>query len=272
MLAGCSALRIGYATAPDFLYWWFDGYVDFDDAQTPRAREAIAQWFAWHRRTQLPDYAALLARTQADLGRDTTPERVCALWDEVRSRARVAYEQALPAIAELAVSLTPQQLEHLQARYAKNNAKYRDEFLQPDPAERRRAGVKRGVDRAESLYGRIDDAQRERIVRSVERSPHDPALQLAERRARQEDALALLRDVAGASPDRAQAALRAWAHRFERSPRDEYRRYAERLTNYLCAASAQFHNATSAEQRQAAIAKLKGWEVDLRTLAADAKP
>ena len=45
-------------TAPDLVYWWLDRYIDFNDTQTPRVHEAIKQWFAWHRRSQLPDYAA----------------------------------------------------------------------------------------------------------------------------------------------------------------------------------------------------------------------
>ena len=55
MISGCSALRIGYSTAPDLVYWWLDGYVDFNADQTTRVRAVIAQWFAWHRRAELPD-------------------------------------------------------------------------------------------------------------------------------------------------------------------------------------------------------------------------
>src|SRR5260221_1387158 len=55
LVSGCSALRIGYSTAPDLGYWWLDRYVDFSGGQTPHGRAAIAQWFIWHRRTELPD-------------------------------------------------------------------------------------------------------------------------------------------------------------------------------------------------------------------------
>ncbi|MGF2075406.1 hypothetical protein, partial [Enterococcus casseliflavus] len=91
----CSALRFGYNQAHELVYWWLDGYADFDDAQTPRVRDAVATWFQWHRRTQLADYAALLARAQQDVLADTTPERVCAWWDEVRRRSDIALDRAL---------------------------------------------------------------------------------------------------------------------------------------------------------------------------------
>src|SRR5690349_2953366 len=66
-LAGCSALRIGYGQAPELSYWWADKYFDFDGEQSPRVRTALRQWFAWHRGSELPDYAQRLARAQAEL-------------------------------------------------------------------------------------------------------------------------------------------------------------------------------------------------------------
>ena len=75
--AGCSALRFGYNQASDLAYWWLDGYVDFNDAQSVLARNAIASWFAWHRGTQLPDYAVLLARArERSAGRQHAGARV----------------------------------------------------------------------------------------------------------------------------------------------------------------------------------------------------
>ena len=44
--------------------------------------------------------------------------------------------------------------------------------------------------------------------------------------------------------------------------------YQQRLNEYNCAIAAKFHNSTTPAQRQAARTKLKGWEDDLRALAA----
>ncbi len=270
MLSGCSALRIGYSQAADLAYWWLDGYADFDSEQTRRLREALAQWFAWHRKTQLPDYAQLLARAQAEVRAETTPTRVCEWQLELLKRAHTAFEQAAPAAAEWALSVTPQQIQHIERRYAKANDEFRDDYLQEDPRERNEATIKRAVERAESLYGRLDDSQRARIAVAMARSPFDPELWLAERKLRQQDALQLLRKLSAGGASRAQAegALRVYADHIERSPRDAYRRYSERLVEFNCAFGASLHNSSSLAQRRMAVNKLSGWEGDLRTLVA----
>lgn len=271
-LGGCSAVRFGYNQAPDLLYWWFDAYADFDEAQTLRTREGLRRWFDWHRRTQLPDYAQLLARAQTEAPADATPEQACRWWEQIRERGERALGEALPYAADVIVRLTPAQIEHVQRRQAKTNDEFRAEYLDADREKRLRANVDRAVERAEFFYGRLDETQRERVAQRVAASPFDPELWFAERRARQQEALALLRRVTAEKPgrDATIAMLRAYAERLGRSPREEYRRYAQRLTTYNCGFAAALHNDATAAQRQALAARLKGWESDVRALASDA--
>ncbi|HEX6707515.1 MAG TPA: DUF6279 family lipoprotein [Albitalea sp.] len=274
LLTACSALRLGYGQAPELVYWWLDGYVDLDDDQSPRVREALRQWFRWHRGTQLVDYAGLLQHTRGQLADTLTPAQVCRLADEVQARVDTAFEQAVPAVAELARTLTPEQLAHLQHKQAKNNADYRNDYLQDTTEERLKAQVKRVVERAETLYGRLDDAQREKVAQWVADSPFDAQRWAAERELRQVEVRQVLRRIAGGAlpPQEAQAAVRrVYQHSF-RSPREDYRAYQQRLAQYNCAFAAQVHNLTSPEQRQRAVARLKGWEDDLRSLAAPGRP
>ena len=279
MLSGCSALRIGYSTAPDLVYWWLDGYVDFTSDQTPRVREALKQWFAWHRRTQLPDYASLLARAQREVLEPTTPAAVCAWQADVERRLDAAIEGALPAAAELMLGLAPEQLQHVERRMAKASGELRADYLQADLAERKAKSLERTAERFEMLYGRLDAAQRERLATLLAASSFDAERWLAERRTRHREmlhAMTLASAAArrGAARDAAlqlaEAAVRVIAERSARSPRADYRAYQQRLTQDNCALVARMHNAMTAGQRQAARTKLKGWEDDLRMLIAAA--
>lgn len=56
-LGACSTARLAYNQAPKLLYWWLDGYVDFNGAQSEQARQDIDAFMAWHRSAELPAYA-----------------------------------------------------------------------------------------------------------------------------------------------------------------------------------------------------------------------
>ena len=272
LLAGCSVLRLAYPQVPTLAYWWLDGYVDFNDSQAPRVREQLDELFRWHRSNQLPDYVALLARAQAEVQADATAARMCAWFDELAARLDAAYGHALPAAAEIALTLTPAQVDAMERKFAKSNEEFRADYLQATPASRLKAAVKRSVERAESLYGRLDEAQRERIAREVAASPFDPDLWQAERLQRQRDILQTLRRLQAdrASPEQAQAALGALAEQARHSPREAHRAYQQRLLQANCAVAALVHNGTTPAQRQVAAATFKGWETDLRALATPA--
>lgn len=268
-LGGCSALRVGYGQAPQLVHWWLDGYLDFDDNQAVRVRESIRAWFRWHRSTQLADYAVLLARMQAEMAEPVSPAQVCRLWDEVLARASGAADAAIPPLVDLARTASPDQLAHMQRRQAKRNADYRSEFLQESAEERTKASLKRILDRAELLYGRLDDAQRERVAQWLADSPFDPQAWLAERQRRQQDVVLALRRLSTEAVPAAEAhaLLRRLYDQTWHSPREAYRAYQQRLQQYNCAFAAQVHNQATPEQRRRATARLKGWEDDLRVLA-----
>jgi hypothetical protein len=276
-LSGCSAVRIGYDQAPTLAWWWLDGYLDFDARQAPAVKDALAQWFAWHRKNQLPDYAELLAAAQVQVLQPATAAQVCRWNDELRARIEVGLAQAVPPAADLLPRIGAAQLEHLERRYQKSNRDFEQDFLQADPDERRAAAVERTIDRAEMLYGRLDPRQRQLIAAGVEASPFDPAAWLVERRELQAQVLQTLARLTAGGPARADrasnvAGLEALAQRMLRTPPGPYRDYQRRLTEYNCAFIARLHNSTTPAQRQAARDKLRGWEEDLRVLAARKAP
>lgn len=268
-LSGCSAVRLTYDQGPLLAYWWLDNYADFTTDQTPRVKGALADWFSWHRATQLTDYAQGLAGLRAMAANPITPVQACQVADSWQRRAEKAFAQAVPAVAEQLRSLTAEQVAHIEQRQLDKQQELVAEYLQADPAERQKAALGRTTDRAESLYGPLDDAQRRLLAAGLAMSPSNPALALAERRQRQADLLGQLRQWQQDKPDAAtaQQAVRQLAADTTRSPRPDYAAYAARVKQTNCALAAQLHNSSTAAQRQHAINKLKGWEGDLRALA-----
>jgi len=270
LLSGCGAVRFGYNRAPTLSHWWLDGFADFTSAQDLDVRPGLETFFRWHRTTQLTDYAQLLVRAQAEVQQPSTGAQACRWYSDVLGRLQPMVQQGVPLVVKTAQSLSPKQLQHIERKFIKRNKDFAGDYLQKDPDDRLEASVTRTVERAESLYGSLEAAQKEEIRQTLQASPFDPQLWLAERKARQQDVVATLRRLSTEKmpADEAQAALRALVERFERSPRPAYRDYLQRLQQYNCDFAARLHNSTSRKQRLKAVEKLKGWEEDFRVLAA----
>ena len=270
VLFSCSAMRLTYDQGPLLAYWWLDNYADFTPEQTPRVKRTLADWFSWHRATQLAEYAQAVVSLQAMAVNPITPAMACQVADSWQRRAEKAFDQAVPAVAEHLRSLSAEQVAHLERQQLVKQEEQVAEYLQADPAERQKAALQRTVKRAESLYGRVDDAQRRLLAAGLAASPFNASTWMVERRQRQTDLVRLLQQWQRDKPDTAtvQAELRRWAADTVRSPRPDYAAYSVRVTQANCALAAQFHNSSTATQRQHAIDKLKGWEGDLRALHA----
>jgi hypothetical protein len=105
------------------------------------------------------------------------------------------------------------------------------------------------------------------LSKGIASSPFDPDLWLVERKQRQQDILRALKWVPSQDLPEALHTMGALVVQFQHSPRPAFAAYEQRLMPYNCALAAQLHNSMSVSQRQAAAAKLKGWEEDLRALA-----
>ena len=67
-----------------------------------------------------------------------TPQAMCAWRDEAQRRLDAGMEQAAPPLAALIITLTPEQLRHMERKLAKTGAELRADYAQADRAERAR--------------------------------------------------------------------------------------------------------------------------------------
>lgn len=268
-LAGCSAVRLGYSALPEVAYWWLDGYVGLEGAQGQRLREDLQRLHAWHRTSELPHVVALLQRMERLAPQDLTPAQVCAFEPEIRERYLALRERAEPAIVTNALALTPEQLKHLERKYARNNREFEQDWIRPSPAEQMDRRVKLVAERAERLYGTVSDTQRAAIRRQLEAAPFPAAEVLAERRRRQQETLALLQRLTmqPVPLGEARLAMRGLMERFTASPDPAWRAYQQAVVQDACRLIATVHNAATPQQREHAVQRLRGWQRDLQELS-----
>jgi hypothetical protein len=267
---GQATWRFAYSQAPAILLWRMDSFADLNDSQEELARERLQALHAWHRSTQLPEYAALLARLREQMPRNTTPEQMCRIWAELRPGLEALAERTVPMWAELGMSLTDAQLRYIEGRQARSNRDWRADFLDGSAEQRKEKRVEVAVGRLELVYGPLDEATKQTVARLLEASAFDPAATFAERVRRQQDLLATARRMQAEkmTATQAQEAVRGYIARLWNSPSASHRAYAQRITQSNCQFYAAVHNAMPQRQREAAVARLRGYESDLLALAA----
>ena len=269
-LGACSTIKLGYNTLPEIATWWADGYADLDDAQESRLRENIARLQQWHRQEELPRYADLLQRVEAMAASPVQAQQVCGLVAEIRGLIAVVAHRAQPALTTMALGLTPAQLQHLERKYAKNNAQYGKDWIGITAAELADKRFDQALDRSETVYGRLQEPQKAALREQLERFAFDPRRALALRQLRQQDILAALRKLAGqpVSLEEAQLQVKGLLARLQESPDAAGRAWQEAQYQAGCAVFSATHNATTPEQRDTAARRLRAWQRDLRELAA----
>ena len=276
LLQACSAIKLAYNNAPQFGYFWLDGYVDFRDDQSAKTKDELDKLLAWHRAEELPKLADLLKKAQKLSAGDLTAQQVCGVYDEVRERINATVLGAEQAALWLAGNLSAAQISFLAAKLRKNSEQWRKDWQAIPQKERFEKRLKNNLERAEDFYGKLDEAQVNVLKNAMATSHYDPALSDAERQRRQLDLLLTLRQLSGnlptgaakPAPGEALALFRAYVTRVNHSPNAAFNSYAEKVNQESCAAMAQLHNTATPAQRDRALRRLGGYELSLRELAA----
>jgi hypothetical protein len=270
VLAGCSAIKLGYNSLGEVAYWWLDGYVDFTEEQATPVREDLARLHLWHRTEELPRLQALLRNLEELVPGDISAAQACAFVPLLRERLQAAVEKAEPAIVAFAMGLGPDQLMHLERKYQKNNSDFRKDWLQLAPPELNNKRLRQFLERSEMIYGRLSEPQRSALRRQIEQSKFDPQRILAERQRRQQDALQTLRQIAGqpVASGEARRLMQGLFERAQESPDPDYRSLQQVLMEEACRNVSVLHNKTTALQRETAIQRLRAYQRDLRELSA----
>ena len=267
-VSGCSAVRLGYNNAPELSYWWLDSYIGFDDAQSIQVRADLAALQVWHRKSELPVFISTLEKLQRLVPSKLTATQLCALYVEQKPRLQAILDQAEPAVVALAAKLSIEQLDHLAQQLDQRSQKWRKEWLDGSRPERQLRRVKQLTDRAEMLYGPLEEAQLEGLRASVAASVFKAELSYRESLRRHQDTLQTLHQLQGTSLTEAQAraAVHAWLARCINSPDAVYRQQLETITQENCHALAALHNSSTAAQRLKAIETLKDYQADAQAL------
>jgi Family of unknown function (DUF6279) len=270
LLQGCSAVRLTYNNFPEISYWWLDSYMDFNDTQSTKIRADLTSLQTWHRQTELPMYIRTLSKMQQIATHNVTDVQVCDLISELKPRLQSAIDQAEPTGVALIPTLKTEQLEHLSRQLKKRSDKWRAEWMVGSLSERQARRIKQLTERAELLYGRLEESQLAVVRASVASSSFDATVTDRESQRRHDDMLQTLKQLQTSAPAqvRIKTEVSALMGRTMVSPDPAYRNYMDTLSQENCKAFSSLHNSTTSAQRIKLIENLKDYENDARALMA----
>ena len=161
LLAGCSLTRLGYDHLPALLRWEAGDYVDFTAQQDRDFASEIRKVWSWHRRSQLPLYAADL-RGLADQVRagPLSYEQVVAFSERVDQHWQDLADAALPGYVKLHVELDDAQVDEMIGRIRKDVERRVHKRLKLSEAQRRDKLVDEMEDSLRQWVGRPTAQQR----------------------------------------------------------------------------------------------------------------
>jgi len=271
LLAGCSAIRLGYANGDTVMYWWLNSYVDFTNEQKPWVKADIDNFMAWHRKTQLDDYAQWFTQLQQRVQQKVTPEEVMDDYAATKKRIMLVVDKALPELTRLAMDLQPEQIAHLEKKFASNNEDYRKEYLRGSLEDRQLFRFKKVMKQAEYWYGDFSVEQQAQIRAASDARPLNNELWAAERTLRQQELLRILKKIQTEHPSRdaVSAMLRKYIERsFENFSYAENKEFFDKTRSSASNMVAVIANVATPAQRAHAVKRLQTWIDDSRVLAA----
>jgi hypothetical protein len=265
-LAGCGQLvRMAYDNADYAVRVSAHEYFDLHGEQSDLAKAQIRAFHEWHRREEMPAYAALLASAAQRVERGLAREDVTWMIDNLRARYAVLARQAADDMAPVLATFTPANYSALEKKLAKNNERFAKEWIDIDPAKRERERVKLLVSRFEDWTGDLNDEQKGLLRAYVRAMPDIARIQLADRERRQREFVRLL-ESARTSPDlgaRVSAFFLDWET--DRSP--EYAKAARAREAQLVQLILDLDRTLTPKQRNHAVRRLQSLAEDCFVLA-----
>ena len=271
-LTACSTgVRLGYNYADTLVTYSIDGYVGLTQEQEQLVKERAAALVAWHRSTQLRDYVQLIEATRSKLAGPVTATDVLVFNQAVNARLAALGDRAAPDLAQLALTLTPDQITKMERKFASDNLKARRELVQFAGKETVDDRVKKYAERAEFWFGSLSREQLEFVRASLVQRPSNAAWWIDERERRQRELIAVVQRIQAERPSESIATgwVRGYFSQLQSPADPERRRATEQFRAGNAELIAQLINAASPEQKAALSRKLGSFVDDLTALASE---
>jgi hypothetical protein len=268
-LSGCSAIKVTYNHADFIAGWMADDYFELNNEQKDAFRDQFQRFHAWHRSTELSEYASLLAEAQRRLRAGVNAGDITWAIDSMKARYRAMVIRGYIAAARILTTLSDEQFAATRRQFEKSNRKFAREYgVGASADEQRRLRAKRVIERIEHWTGTLSAAQEARITALSRALPLVTDLRLQDRIRRQQEFLALLE--ARRPPESFAPKLRDWLVDWDRSRAPEYEAALARFVDASAKMYLEIFALLTPEQRNHVSERLQRYISAFKDLAQEA--
>ncbi|WP_312246743.1 DUF6279 family lipoprotein [Stutzerimonas nitrititolerans] len=165
LLSACSRINLAYRNLDILIPWSLNDYLDMNSAQQARLKAQLREHQAWHCRSQLPIYLEGLETLQREVDEDRIEiATLRAHQRKMRQAIETIAVRISPSASELLGSLDERQMNRLQETLAEKHRQLQKKFVEPELPRQIRERAERMQERVEHWAGRLDAAQRQRIL------------------------------------------------------------------------------------------------------------
>jgi hypothetical protein len=267
LLAGCNLLSVGYGHLDTYAAWQAAEYFDLDTHQRQEFKARFDRLHEWHRTEQLPDYAKFLAASGARVRSGVTSEDGEWIARGIEDRYRALMKRSADDAAAILMTLTPANMEALQRRWAKDNARYaREHKVNGSPAEQQQARTERELKRIREWAGELTAGQEKKIAALAADLPLAPKLRYEDRLRRQREFVQLM---ASRGTDQRQFAerLRRFLAGWEEGRSPEFARFAAEWRRRQVEFYVEVARLLTPQQRAVLVNRVERYASDFTQLA-----
>lgn len=261
ILAGCSGLRLAYDNADTYLLYRANSYLALDERTSDELDERIDEFFGWHRKNALPDYARLSEEAAKRIGDGLSREDLAWGYESLMAHARQSLRFGAERLAPVLDRMAPQQVAHMEKQFAEDNRKFAREYLRGSETDRRKRRAKRLEQRLEDWVGNLSPVQLEKLKQFSERMPLYDELRARDRKRMQQELLDMVRS------RQAQKRLPDWVANWERGRDPAHLAASERFRREYYELLLDLDKTLTADQRARAQANFRRYAEDFKILA-----
>jgi hypothetical protein len=251
VLTSCTFIGAAYQNATTLIMFEVDSYLDLNEDQTQAGKLRTDALMAWHKREVLPLYVKQLRSVAGRIEQGFDAAQVTTIFDWGLVELRRINQYAAPQQAELLTSLNEKQVAYLQKKQAKDNVKFRKEWLNASKEDVLELRFDKFLTWAERIYGNLSSEQKKQLHSLSDATNFKPQVAYDEALARQAGVVRLIKNLPKNDALVAQAQITTFIASLENP--SEYGAASRRELMQLIAATSQI--ATPA-QRTAAKATL----------------